>query len=242
MIDNKKVLAIIPARGGSKGVPRKNIKLLNGKPLIAYTIEEAKKSKYIDKIIVSTEDEEIASISKNYGAEVPFLRPKELARDNTPGIEPVIHCVEWLKKNWGYISDYVCLLQCTSPFRKGKHIHEALNKMFSKQADSIISLCESEQTPYWMKKIKDGKIKYFLEQGKLYERRQDIPKTYITNGAIYIIKSQVLLQNKTWYTENTIPYIMDKISSIDIDTLNDFELAEFYMKKSSINIERKKNI
>lgn len=231
MINNKSILAIIPARGGSKGVPRKNIKDLNGKPLIAYTIEEALKCKYIDKVIVSTEDEEIAEISEKFGAEVPFLRPKELSKDDTPTIDTIIHCINWLRKNIKYIPDYVCLLQCTSPLRKEEDIQGAIKKMVEKKADSVISLCESEQTPYWMKVIVDGKLKYFLDEGRKYERRQDVLKTYITNGAIYIIKTQILLEKRTWYTEYTVPYIMDRISSIDIDTLDDFELAEFYIKK-----------
>ena len=129
LINGKIVLAIIPARGGSKGVPRKNIKDLCGKPLIAWTIEEALKSKYIDRLIVSTEDEEIANISKKYGAEVPFLRPTELAKDDTPGVEPLLHCINWLKDNQNYYPGYGFTLQCTSPCRKTNHRDEALEQV-----------------------------------------------------------------------------------------------------------------
>ena len=148
VINGKSVLVIIPARGGSKGVPKKNIKSLNGKPVISYTIEEAKKSKYIDRIVVSTDNKDIAEVSKNYGAEVPFLRPSELAKDDTPGIDPIIHCINWLKENEKYLPDYVCLLQCTSPFRRVQQIDEALERLIYENFDSLVSICESEVTPY----------------------------------------------------------------------------------------------
>lgn len=226
------IIAIIPARGGSKGIPRKNIKNINGKPLISYTIAEVKKSKYINRIIVSTEDREIAEISKKYGAEVPFLRPKELAGDSTPGIDPIIHCINWLKENENYRPEYVCLLQCTSPFRKVNQIDEAFEKLISKDSNSIVSVCESEISPYWMKKIDNGKMKDFLEDISFYARRQDTPTVYRLNGAIYIAKTDFLLKNKNWYTENTLSYIMDRNSSIDIDDMIDFKFAEFLMKEN----------
>lgn len=225
------VIAIIPARGGSKGIPRKNIKNINGKPLISYTIAETKKSKYIKRIIVSTEDKEIAEISKKHDAEVPFIRPKELAEDSTPGIDPIIHCINWLKSNEKNVPKYICLLQCTSPFRNAKQIDEAFEKLISEDADSIVSVCESEITPYWMKKIENGRIKDFLEDVTFYARRQDTPKVYRLNGAIYIAKTEALLKNKNWYTENTLAYIMDRKSSIDIDDMIDFKFAEFLMKE-----------
>jgi N-acylneuraminate cytidylyltransferase/CMP-N,N'-diacetyllegionaminic acid synthase len=232
MINNKTILAIIPARGGSKGIPHKNIKDLNGKPLIAWTIKESLKSKYIDKLIVSTEDKEIAEISKKYGAKVPFLRPAELALDSTPGIDPILHAVKWFKnRNCNF--DYVMCLQCTSPFRTYDQIDEAIENLFEKDADSIVSVCENEITPYWMKKIENGKLKDFLDENVFYARRQDVPKVYRLNGAIYMAKTQLLLNIKNWYTENTIPYIMDEISSIDIDNILDFKFAEFVMKENN---------
>lgn len=225
------VLTIIPARGGSKGVPRKNIKVINGSPLIAYTIKEAKKSKYIGRIIISTEDEEISNISKEYGGEVPFLRPKELAQDSTPGIDPVIHCMEWLKLNEGYVPDYVCLLQCTSPFRKVKQIDEAIELIVNSNADSLVSVCESEVSPYWMKKIENNVMKDFLDGIPVYVRRQDIPTVYRLNGAIYLARTESLLKNRSFNTENTLPFIMDRISSIDIDDMIDLKFSEFIMKE-----------
>lgn len=231
MIDGKEVLAIIPARGGSKGVARKNIKNLCDKPLIAWTIEEALKSKYIDRLVVSTEDKEIAEISRKYGAEIPFTRPKELAQDETPGIEPILHCVKWIIENENFYPDYTCTLQCTSPFRKAKDIDEALEIIIKKDSDSIIGVCESEVSPYWMKKVKNGKLKDFIEDGPIYARRQDMPRIYRLNGAIYIGKTDILIKNKSWHTDNTIPYIMNRIDSIDVDDLVDFKFAEFLMKE-----------
>lgn len=231
MIDNKIVLAIVPARGGSKGIPRKNIKNLCGKPLIAWTIEQALKSKYIDRLIVSTEDEEIAKISRDYGAEVPFSRPIELAQDDTPGIEPILHCINWLKDNENYYPDYVCILQCTSPLRKVNHIDEALEKLIEKKADSIIGVRKSEISPYWMKNIVNGKLVDFIKDSHKYVRRQDLPAVYRLNGAIYIGKTDILVNNRNWYTDNTLPYIMSQEDSIDIDTIMDFKFAEIIMKE-----------
>ncbi|QCX32365.1 acylneuraminate cytidylyltransferase family protein [Caloramator sp. E03] len=235
MIGNKCVVAIIPARGGSKGIPRKNIKNLNGKPLIAYTIEEALKSKYVDRVIVSTEDLEIAEISKSFGAEVPFFRPKELAQDDTPGIEPIIHAINYLLNDENYNFDYVMCLQCTSPLRNSKQIDEAILEMYNKDADSAVSVCESEVNPYWMKVIKNGKMVDYLNDNKFYARRQDLPIVYRLNGAIYIAKVGIILKNKNWYTDNTVPIIMDKISSVDIDDEIDFKFAEFILKQGADN-------
>lgn len=232
VINNKSILAIIPARGGSKGIPRKNIKPLNGKPLIGYTIEEALKSKYIDRIIVSTEDSEIAELSRRCGAEVPFLRPKELAEDSTPGMDPILHCIDWLEVNDNYQPAYIVCLQCTSPFRKSYQVDDAIEILVNNNGDSIVSVCESEVSPYWMKKIKDGKICSFLDNIDFIPRRQELPIVYRLNGGIYIAKTDLLKEQKSWYTKDTIPYIMDKISSVDIDDILDFKFAEFLIKEN----------
>jgi CMP-N,N'-diacetyllegionaminic acid synthase len=230
----KEILAIIPARGGSKGVPRKNVKSLIDMPLICYTIKAAKESKYITKTVVSTEDEEIRSVSLNFGAEVPYLRPEELASDKSPTIDSVIHMINWLKENEDYTPDYICLLQCTSPLRNGKHIDEAIDKMITTNMEGVISVCEAEVNPYWASIIRDNKLQYFIEEGKSITRRQDLPEVYRINGAIYIIETDKLLTNKTFETENVTAYIMSTNDSIDIDTDLDFKLAEMIMSKESI--------
>lgn len=227
MIKDKKILVIIPARGGSKGIPHKNIKELNGKPLIAYTIQCAIESKYIDRVIVSTEDINISNVAENFGADVPFLRPEVLAEDDTPSIDVILHCINTLEANNEYY-DYICLLQCTSPFRTVDNIDEAIYKLIEKNGSSLVSVCESEVNPYWMKKINDEKLIDFIKEIDA-SRRQDLPKIYRLNGAIYISKVNELKQLKSWYGKNTIPYIMNRKSSIDIDEPIDFKFAEFLM-------------
>lgn len=234
MIDGKSVLAIIPARGGSKGIPRKNIKDLCGKPLIAWTIE-ALKSKYIDRTIVSTEDEEIAEISKKYGAEIPFLRPKELAEDNTPTVDVVVDLINWLERYEGYKYDYVCVLQCTSPFRKYLDIDKCLEKIETVQMDGIVSICEVATNPYWTNIFEGYRLKYFIEEGRSLTRRQQLPKVYRYNGAIYIVRKEALIKQKTLEPENMTGYIMSKENSIDIDDMIDFKLAEILIKECDNN-------
>lgn len=231
MINNKNMIAIIPARGGSKGIPRKNIKELNGQPLISYIIKALRNSKYIDRIIVSTDDYEIAEVSKKYGAEVPFLRPQNLAQDTTSSMEVILHCINWLRENEGYEANYTGLFQCTSPFTNTKHINEAIENLYNNHGNSIVSVCESNENPYWMKKIINGKLVDFINNDT-YIRRQDLPKIYSLNGAIYIAKTNFLLKNKTWYNENTLSYIMKKEESVDIDSLLDFYLAEMIIKNN----------
>lgn len=230
---SKKILAIVPARAGSKGLYKKNIRTLNGKPLIAYTIEAAKKSKYIDRVIVSTEDIEFKEISKFYGAEVPFLRPDILSKDNTPSIDVIIHSLEYMKNEEKYVPDYVCLLQCTSPFRDVHCLDEAIEKLYKTETDSLVSVCKSNSNPYWMKVIDNGNLKEFIKSDKILSRRQDLPIVYNLNGAIYICKTEILLNKKSWYTNKTIAYVMDEIKSIDIDNDLDFRFAEFMMKEMS---------
>lgn len=235
MIIDKKILAIIPARGGSKGIVGKNIKELNGKPLIAYTIEEAKKSEYINRIVVSTDNEEIANISKKYGAEVPFLRPLELAQDDTPTIECVIHMLNVLKENEDYIPDYVCLLQCTSPLRTFNDIDGTIEKLLSTGLDSAASVCEAEVNPYWTNIFNGERLEYFLKDGKKISRRQDLPKIYRLNGAVYVAKYDVLKNEMTFETKYTTGYIMSNKKSIDIDTEFDFTIAKLFLEDRNIN-------
>ena len=164
MYKGETILGLIPARGGSKGLPRKNIKLLLGKPLIAWTIEQALASKYLDKVVVSTDDEEIAKISKKYGAEVPFIRPKELATDKTKGIDVVLHTIRWMEEN-GKSYDFLMLLQSTSPLRTFEDMDKAIELLFLKKAKAIVSVCEVEHHPYWSNTLpEDGCMKNFIRK------------------------------------------------------------------------------
>jgi N-acylneuraminate cytidylyltransferase len=222
MINGKTVLGIIPARGGSKGIPNKNIKLLANKPLIGWTIEEAKKSKYIDRLILSSDDDEIIKISKGFGCEVPFKRPKELADDNTPGIEPVIHAINTITDKY----DFVCLLQPTSPLRRSSDIDGCIEKCIYEKAESCISVTEVDQHPYWMYKIgPKEKLTPFIKND--IDCRQDLPKIYIVNGAIYFISCELIVKSKKLIFEDTIGFKMKKDYSIDIDDQLDFKIAEF---------------
>ena len=232
-----KILAVIPARGGSKGVPRKNIRLLNGKPLIAYTIEEAKKSKYIDRIIVSTEDKEIAEISTKYGAEV-IERPAELARDDTPTVDVVLHLLDSLNH---YEPDIIILLQPTSPLRTYEDIDSALVLFINNNCDSVVSVCEIEHTPYWSFKIEDGYLKPIFGEEYLKKRRQELPKVYIPNGAIFITTPDILKKYRSFYCERTVPYIMPIERSVDIDNEIDFLLAEILIKRRLKNGDLNEN-
>ena len=219
-------IALIPARGGSKGIPRKNIKLFNSKPLIYWSIKAAFESDFIDRVIVSTEDVEIAEIAKSFSAEVPFLRPKELSKDDSLGIEPVIHALEELPE----VKDLI-LLQPTSPLRESIHIDGIFNLRNKLNSDSAVSISLSKK-PIIYKLNKDLKIQHFSENIAPLPR-QKLSNLYNLNGALYLSSKESILQNKSFISNSTIGYIMSEESSIDIDTHLDWEIAEYIMKKNS---------
>lgn len=227
---NKKILAIIPARGGSKGLKDKNIKILNGKPMIAYTIEAAKKSEIFKDIIVSTDSEEYADISIEYGAKVPFLRPDYLSKDETKTNDVIEYTINELKAK-GQEYDCFMILQPTSPLRKGLDITNALDIMIEKDANSVVSICLSEHNPRYMNVLDDSlSMDSFLPEN-IKTRRQELPEYYRLNGAIYISKVDYFLQYKDLYEKNSYAYIMGKASSVDVDDQLDFEWAEYLLKK-----------
>lgn len=224
-------LAIIPARGGSKGIPRKNIKLLCGKPLIAHTIEAALSSKLIDRVVVSTEDEEVAEVSKKYGAEV-IERPEELARDDSPAIDAIMHVINWLEEK-GEHFDIVVLLEPTSPLRKENDIDNAIGLFIENldQADSLVSLGEVHlENPYIMKRAEEGLVKPFTEIGKNFHQRQQLPKIYFPYGVIYLSKVNALKKYRTFYQERTIPYFVERWQNYEIDDIYDFICVEAILK------------
>jgi len=229
MINGQKVLGIIPARGGSKTVPRKNIRLLAGKPLIAWTIEEAGKSKYIDRLIVSSEDAEIIKVAQEWGAEVPFVRPEELAEDETLGIEPVIHAINAI----GEYYEYTILLQPTSPLRTARDIDECIHYCITEDAAFCVSVSIVDKNPYWMYTLEKNKIISPLMQAeRSFDRRQDLPEVYALNGAIFLAQTNYLLQEKSFITEKTRAYIMPADRSLDIDREIDFLYAELIKSRS----------
>ncbi len=224
------MIAIIPARGGSKGLPRKNVKLLEGKPLIAYTIESALKAKNVSRVIVSTDDEEIAKVSREFGAEIPFMRPDFLATDNASSLDVLRYTFERLEKEENIKIDDFVLLQPTSPLRNNTHIDEAIELFCKRKANSVISFCKEEHPIFWHKFItKEGKFEEVFERD-FAESRQELRSTYCPNGAIYVFNKSIL-DTGEYYTEKSYAYIMDRKSSVDIDTIDDFEYVEFLMKK-----------
>jgi N-acylneuraminate cytidylyltransferase/CMP-N,N'-diacetyllegionaminic acid synthase len=225
------MLAIIPARGGSKGLPRKNIKLLNGLPLICYSIKAALASNLIDRVIVSTDDNEIASVAKNYGAEVPFMRSIELASDESMVVDTYLEAVDWVaKKNSILIESFVALLP-TAPLRTSKDIDDAVKIFKDKNANSVISVVEAPFPLHWNRRItKEGLLENYSPEFNAVKNRQAFEKTYIPNGAVYVFQTEVLRSTREYYTNKTYPYLMPIERSVDIDSLLDFEWAEFLLK------------
>lgn len=229
MLGNKKIIAIIPARGGSKRLPGKNIKKLLGKPLIAWTIEVALKSKYLDRVVVSTEDKKIAEISRKYGAEV-IKRSKNLATDKTKTISVIFYLIRVLKKE-NYNPEIIVLLQPTSPLRGTKDINNAIELFLNNDCQSVISVCKIKDPPFWCFRVtKRMYLKPFFEWKYFRMRKQDLPELYMPNGAIYISTLQNLFKHKSFYCKKSLPYIMSEERSIDIDNKIDFQLAELLLK------------
>lgn len=227
-----KILAIIPARGGSKGLSGKNIKLLNGKPLIAYTIEEAKKSKYINEIHVSSDDKEILSIANKFGVETKFIRPSELALDSSKAIDTYLFCLDKYNTEYNASFDVVVILQPTSPLRKVEDIDNSILLFINKNADSIITYTEEEHPVSWHKYVDNEGIisSIFNDEEDSTKNRQEYRKSYYPNGAVYVFKSE-LIRKKRYFSENTYAYIMPRNRSVDIDTIEDFNYVEFLISK-----------
>jgi len=231
MLNNKTFLAIIPARGGSKRLPRKNVLPLNGKALISYTIEAGIQSKYIDRVVVSSDDDEILEVAKASGSEV-MKRPRLLATDTSTTFDAIEHTIENLE---GY--DYIVLLQATSPLRKSEHIDKAIELLVNKDADAIVSVCEMDHSPLWSNTLDSSlTMENFLRDDVVNRRSQDLESYYRLNGAIYVCKTKKLLAEESFLLkENIFAYVMSKEFSIDIDEKIDFKLADFFLKESFLN-------
>ncbi len=222
-----KAFALIPARGGSKEIPRKNIKLIAGKPLIVWTIEAALRSRLLDAVIVSTDDLEIADIARRAGAKVPFLRPPELAQDQTPGIASVLHAIDQLPQY-----DSVLMLQPTSPLRTTEDIDGCLGFATQKNALSMVSVTEAATHPSWVYHLNsDTTLVRFIEAGPI-ARRQDLPPAFALNGAMYFAQVKWLRLNASLIGAETMAYVMPKEHSVDLDTPLDWKFAELLLKES----------
>jgi CMP-N-acetylneuraminic acid synthetase len=229
MHKGKTFLAIIPARGGSKRLPRKNVLELADKPLIAWTIEAALGCPFLDEVMVTTDDDEIAKVARLYQASVPFLRPADLATDSAASFDAIKHAIDFYKHDLAREFDFVVLLQPTSPLRSASNISEAIEILTEKNADAVISVCESEHSMFWMNTLPvDKSLTKFLSDKVKNHRSQDIPKSYRLNGAIYICKSSRLIEEKSFFIEDNIfAYVMDKKKSVDIDDSDDFNYASY---------------
>lgn len=227
------MIAFIPARGGSKGVPGKNIKEICGKPLIAWTIEAAKKAKGIDRVIVTTDDEAIAAVAREYGAEVPFMRPAELSSDTASAIDVYLHATEFVMNETGEQIEKFMVLLPTVPLRTEKHIEEAMAQFEADKATTLISFAEAEVPASWYH-VTDEKGRVHnagFGSGVTMSNRQNNETYIVPNGAIYILDYDLLKNKRTYYCDNTVAYIMSREDSIDIDYPIDFEFAKCLMEK-----------
>ena len=229
------ILALIPARGGSKSISKKSISLLLGKPLLAYTCEAALSSRLITRTVLSSDDEEIAAVGRDCGVEVPFMRPEELARDDTPILSVIQHALRTLLETEGYQPSLIMLLQPTSPLRRAYHIDEALDFLIETGADSVVSVIAipHRYSPVSVMQIENGQLTPFLKgEGTRILRRQDKPEVYARNGpALLATRYHTIMEEHSLYGTKCVPYIMDHYSSIDIDSEEDLAYAEFVMSR-----------
>jgi CMP-N,N'-diacetyllegionaminic acid synthase len=228
VIADLSVLAIVPARGGSKGIPRKNIRPVAGRPLLAWTLEAARASRYIDRLILSSEDQEIMDVAQRLGCEVPFRRPSELAQDDTPGIDPVLHAIGLLP---GY--DLIVLLQPTSPLRIAADIDACLDRLVATGAPACVSVREAADHPYWCYgSDAQGRLHPFvtLPEGA-FSRRQQLPHAQTVNGAVYVARTHWLVSSRNFMTAETVGLEMPPSRSLDVDTDADLAVAESCLSK-----------
>lgn len=235
MIRGKNILAIIPARGGSKGLPRKNLLDAAGKPLLAWTIDEALKSRFIDRLILSSEDKEIMASAREWGCEVPFSRPQELATDEASTAAVVLHALQNLEETY----DYVVLLQPTSPLRSQQDIDSCIEECHKKNAPSCVTVSTAEKNPFWMYFLdKDKHMQAVIDTSSRPGRRQELPTAYALNGAVYVVNREWFQKTGTFVTDETIAQIMPKERSIDIDT--ELDLTIFRCLVNSARTEKRR--
>lgn len=233
-----RILFVITARGGSKGVPGKNIKMVGKLPLIAYKIISAKKCKYESRTIVSTEDAEIARTSKEYGAEVPFMRPEELATDSANSTDVILHAMHWIIENDSAHYDYICALEPSSPFASYVDLNHALDLIVEKDADTLLGMKEAEVSTRFIHPLdlNGGLSEFYHVIKKLPSvRRQDQKREYTMNGCMYIAKWDYFMKNKLFHSEKSVPYIMSAENSVEIDTMLDYNIACHIIEKGIID-------
>lgn len=234
-----RVLGIIPARGGSQSVPRKNIKLLGGKPLLQYTAEAALKCRRLSRTILSTDDEEIAEVGVRIGLEVPFKRPDELARDDTPMLDVVQHALGWVETH-GDRFDAVCLLQPTNPFRRSVHIDACIELLEESLADSVVTILAvpPEHNPHWVYfRDPDGLLRLSTGEQTPLPRRQDLPVAFHREGSVYVARRTVVMEDNSLYGERLVGYPLNPAQSVNIDTAEDWARAERLLGTGNSNTD-----
>lgn len=234
MYEGRRILAVIPARGGSKGLPGKNIRELAGKPLIAWSIEAGRQSRYVDQLTISTDSPAIARVAREWGGDVPFLRPAELATDEAKGIDAILHAVRWHREN-SQVFDLILVLQPTSPLRTAEDIDRAIELLFEKNASAIVSVCPTDHHPWLANTLPEGgSMKEFLRPEVQNTNRQSLPNFYRLNGAIYLADISFLEETCTFIADGTIAFPMAAEKSIDIDNLLDFKLAGILLSEEQL--------
>lgn len=222
----ERIIAFIPARGGSKGLPGKNLRRLGDAPLIAHTIQPALRSGCFDRVIVSTDDADIAEVARRHGAEVPWLRPPELATDDAPVVDAVLHGLDRVAQDEGYRPDAVALLQPTAPFRTTTTLRRGVELFQGSGGDSVVSVTLAAVHPYWCQRIDaDGCLHPFLEGVEVPASRQQLPPAYQLNGLLYLARTETIREHRSFYGARTRALVVDETESLDIDTAEDWDLA-----------------
>lgn len=225
-------LGVIIARGGSKGLPRKNVRPLAGKPLVVHTIEAALRCPALDRVVLSTEDAEILTIGRAAGCPAPFTRPAELAGDRSSTVDVTLHAVEWLARHEALRADVAVVLPAAAPLRSAEHIAGALAVLRDDPAaEAVVAVTEPDYPPYWMLRIEGARLQWLFPEGGAVDHRQDLPAAYRPNGSIYAIRLAALRDQRTFYPRVTAPYVMPREASVNIDTELDFALAELQLAR-----------
>ena len=225
-------LGIVAARGGSKGLARKNVLPLGGRPLIAHTIEAALACPALTRTVVSSDDAEILAAARAAGCPTPFVRPAELAGDRSSTVDVALHALDWVAAHEGFAPDLVVLLPATAPLRGASHIAEAIATLAGDAAaEAVVAVTEPDYPPYWMLRIVDGRLRWILPEGAAADHRQQLPAAYRPNGSIYAVRTAVLRAQRTFYPRATAPYVMPREASINIDSELDFRMAELLLAR-----------
>lgn len=227
-----RVLGLVVARGGSKGLPRKNVLPLSGRPLIAWTVEAARAARTLTRAIVSSEDAEILARARDAGGETPFVRPAAFATDTASSLGVALHALDWLAEHESWHADVLVLLPATAPLRRAQHIDAAVTTLLADPAlEAVVAVTEADYPPYWMLTAKEGRLAWLFPEGGRVDRRQDLPTAFRPNGSIYAVRAAALREQRTFYPRVTAPYIMPREESVNIDTAMDFTLAELLLAR-----------